>query len=217
MADYFTKFSLVLKLKPEDQAYALEVATQARAHRWQEAPLPASFPPPLKEVLEDWNFETEQDKDGIWLNSDSGGINAVCNFIQHLLQRSDSKECVTFEWASDCSKPRPDAYGGGAALVTAQEITSLNTSEWLKAAVAESSRKESDPAEKRRVEIIELAREQNEIEGAVEIDDDAKLSEGKANGCYVQAWVWTDFADTQFDKEKESEAEAGVTQPATSN
>ena len=52
------------------------------------------------------------------------------------------------------------------------------------------------------MEIIELAREQREIEGAVEIDDNALLSEGNDNGCYVAAWVWVDFARTKFDKEK---------------
>jgi len=54
--------------------------------------------------------------------------------------------------------------------------------------------------EERRLEIIELAREQREQEGAVEIDDNALLSEGNDNGCYVQAWVWVDFASTRFDK-----------------
>ena len=62
-------------------------------------------------------------------------------------------------------------------------------------------------AEERRCEIIELAREQREIEGAVEIDDNALLSEGNENGCYVAAWVWCDFAGTPFDKEKEENHE----------
>jgi len=56
--------------------------------------------------------------------------------------------------------------------------------------------------EERRLEIIELAREQREQKGAVEIDDNALLSEGNDNGCYVQAWVWVDFAGTRFDKEE---------------
>ena len=55
--------------------------------------------------------------------------------------------------------------------------------------------------EERRLEIIELARDQREQEGAVEIDDNALLSEGNDNGCYMQAWVWVDFAGTRFDKE----------------
>jgi hypothetical protein len=62
------------------------------------------------------------------------------------------------------------------------------------AGLCENCHAESDD---RRLEIIELAREQREIEGAVEIDDNALLSEGNANGCYVAAWVWVDFAGPQ--------------------
>jgi len=58
-------------------------------------------------------------------------------------------------------------------------------------------------SEERRFEIIELAREQRQEEGFVEIDDDARLSEGNDNGCYVAAWVWVDFGGTKFDKEME--------------
>ena len=60
-------------------------------------------------------------------------------------------------------------------------------------------------AEERRSEIIQLAREWHEDEGEVEIDDNAQLSEGNDNGCYVQAWVWASFAGTPFDKEKEND------------
>lgn len=52
-------------------------------------------------------------------------------------------------------------------------------------------------------EIIEMARNEHQDDGEVEIDDDAKLSEGSDNGTYVQAWVWVSFAGTKFDKEQE--------------
>ncbi len=55
-------------------------------------------------------------------------------------------------------------------------------------------------AESRRLEIIALASKQCHTEGQVEIDDDARLSEGNDNGCYVQASVWVDFAGTKFEK-----------------
>ncbi len=54
----------------------------------------------------------------------------------------------------------------------------------------------------RHKSIIELARNEHEVDGEVEIDADATLSEGDDNGCYVQAWVWVSFADTPFNKEK---------------
>ena len=60
-------------------------------------------------------------------------------------------------------------------------------------------------AEERRSEIIQLARDRHEDEGQVEIDENAQLSEGNDNGCYVQAWVWVSFGGTPFDKEKEND------------
>ena len=61
----------------------------------------------------------------------NGGLDAVCEFIQHLLQKFDPRGRVTFEWSHDCSKPRVDAYGGGAACITAKEIKSMSTAAWL--------------------------------------------------------------------------------------
>ena len=58
-------------------------------------------------------------------------------------------------------------------------------------------------AEERRSEIINLARKEHQEEGQVEIDDNAQLSEGDDNGCYVQAWVWVDFTETRFEEEKQ--------------
>ena len=62
-------------------------------------------------------------------------------------------------------------------------------------------------SEERRFAIIELARQQRQEEGLVEIDTNACLSEGNDNGCCVKAWVWVDFAETRFDKEKGKENE----------
>jgi len=140
MADYFTNFSLVLDLPDEAaQAYALNLAQQAADIQFGENPpdLPPDFPPSMVDVLEIWNFKTEvqgsleQGKYGVWLHSGDGGIDAVCAFIQHLLRKFQPAGTVSFEWSNDCSKPRTDAYGGGAAIITARKIISMTTGEWL--------------------------------------------------------------------------------------
>jgi hypothetical protein len=134
MADYYTRFSLILRLDHEPQRKeALELAHQAVNVRDGNEP-PAGFPESLREVVEDWFFEADPGREGneLWLHSDTGGIEAVCVFIQHLLQKFNPTGVVTFEWSHDCSKPRTDAYGGGAAIVTAQEIKTINTSDWLR-------------------------------------------------------------------------------------
>ncbi len=136
MADYFTEFSMVLPLPNEAaQRYALDLA--ANASRVQQGDEPSEkLPDSIQEVNEDWQFETDaesgQGKWGLWLHSDYGGIDALCAFIQHLLEKFDPQGRVAFEWSNDCSKPRIDAYGGGAALITAKEIKTMNTSDWLR-------------------------------------------------------------------------------------
>jgi len=141
MADYFTNFSLVINLASEaEQAYALDLVHKASAAQ-QGDELPADFPKALTDAIEDWYFETEADesatKHGLWLHSVYGGVDAVCAFIQYLLQKFDPMRYVTLEWSNDCSKPRTDAYGGGAAVITAQEIKMMTTGGWLQEQIAQ--------------------------------------------------------------------------------
>lgn len=82
MADYYTNFSLVLKLANEtEQTYALDLAHKASLIQ-QGNELPADFPKTLVDVIEDWQFETDADNSGathgLWLHSMYGGVDAVC-------------------------------------------------------------------------------------------------------------------------------------------
>ncbi|MEQ1858454.1 MAG: hypothetical protein ABMA13_00805 [Chthoniobacteraceae bacterium] len=135
MADYFTNFSMDLSLPTEEaQQYALNLAEQAfHIHMGDE--VPDDFPKSLIDVAEDWQFEVEAEQTptsyGLWMHSQHGGIDAICAFIQHLLQRFDPKGCATLEWSHDCSKPRTDAYGGGAAIITAKRIRTISTGVWI--------------------------------------------------------------------------------------
>ena len=132
MADYFTHFSFTVSLANKaEHDYALDRFHQLSAAQ-QGDEFPADFPAALKEVAEDDGFEldTGSEHHELWFHSDAGGIDAVCVFVQHLLQKFNPTGCVTFEWSHDCSKPRTDAYGGGAAVITAKEIKTLSTAEW---------------------------------------------------------------------------------------
>ncbi len=135
MADYFTNFSVVVPLPTEAaQRHALDLA--ATASRAQQGDEPSEvLPDSIQKVVEDWQFETEAQshdgKWGLWLHSENGGIDAVCVFVQHLLQKFDPQGRVAFEWSHDCTKPRLDAFGGGAAVITAKKIKTMNTAGWL--------------------------------------------------------------------------------------
>lgn len=57
-----------------------------------------------------------------------------------------------------------------------------------------------DEYETRRKRYVEAARRLHHVEGELEIDDNAKLSDSGDGGEYVQAWVWVDAdeaGDTQ--------------------
>lgn len=75
-----------------------------------------------------------------------------------------------------------------------------------------------DPEAVARLErIVALAKEQHEIEGKCEIDDNATVSEGSDNGAYVQAWVWVSFEDTELSKsENDEEENEDATDPTVS-
>jgi len=134
MADYFTNFSVVVPLPDQAaQDYALILAEQAGAANGGDQ-LPADFPALLRDVIEDWVFQANancSERPGLWLHSSSGGIDAVCAFIQHLLQKYAPQDHVALEWSHDCSKPRVDAYGGGAAFITARKVKTTTTTDWL--------------------------------------------------------------------------------------
>lgn len=66
---------------------------------------------------------------------------------------------------------------------------------------------EDEPDGPRLDAIRALANDQHACEEIV-IDSDAVVSESNDNGAYVAAWVWTDFSDTEFDKETEADDEA---------
>ena len=136
MAVYFTHFSLQVRLPHQAaQTYALNLAGDgSRLNLGDEAE--GDFPAELQEHTENWCFEVEADvveeQPGLWLHSSDGGIDAACAFLQHLLKRFDPAGQVTFEWSHDCSKPRVDAYGGGAAIITAKKIKTMSTGQWLR-------------------------------------------------------------------------------------
>lgn len=67
--------------------------------------------------------------------SDNGGDSSVeltANLVQWVLQHAGgAPESVGFEWASTCSKPIPDGFGGGCVFITATDQRWMNTSNAL--------------------------------------------------------------------------------------
>ena len=80
----------------------------------------------------DLGFEYDFSLDGrdqvwgrhLWLYADeSGAVDRVAHLVQKFLKALRPDESWSLTWAVSCSKPRVGEFGGGAVVVTAEEIT----------------------------------------------------------------------------------------------
>lgn len=70
------------------------------------------------------------EKNSVWFTSsmsDGHNIDGMIEIIQEYLTAMDPKGIVTYEWSSTCSKPRLDAFGGGAVAISKDNVKSMDT------------------------------------------------------------------------------------------
>jgi hypothetical protein len=125
MANYYTEFSV-----------ELDVLTEENANRVYEI-----YSNPIDEEAEEIivGFELKIDPTSptrVWINSggEGGDLECVSAFIKQICSQIKLSGKWGFEWANTCSKPRLDAFGGGAVLfdlATGDEAGSIFTHEWL--------------------------------------------------------------------------------------
>ena len=139
MADYFTKLSIAVDLPEPAARWAIALAD--RLDRLAEDDeLPSSGDAALDRAASeiaagepmgtgcDWLY----DQGRLWVSTDESAEPAsITAVLQRTLQRFELPEAITLQWSWDCSKPRADAFGGGAAIVTAGAIETFSTAEWL--------------------------------------------------------------------------------------
>lgn len=130
--NYLCQFCYKLTLPSEDAvAYALELAH----HGNYEIPS-KPFPDELREHVENWSFEVEEDMEPntIAIFSEDGGLDAAMEFTKHLLAKFNQPDTVTFCWGCYGDRPATDAASGGSAIITASSVETQNSHEWLAAA-----------------------------------------------------------------------------------
>ena len=71
----------------------------------------------------------------VWVGSeDSGDVDYTADLVQAFLRRFELDLVVAFQWANTCSKPRLDAFGGGAAVISRRNMDWFTMTTLVKAA-----------------------------------------------------------------------------------
>ena len=132
MADYFTHFSCLLDVgSPDKAAHALALFQELRAAD-QDADDPEVAG--LTLVRQD-----APDGNTLWIHDDENGdVEAVIRFVLRLAEELGLTGLWGFQYALTCSRPRLDAFGGGAHVIDLGERKSIgwtSSQEWLAAAL----------------------------------------------------------------------------------
>jgi hypothetical protein len=132
MADYFTRFSCLLDVGTSENALAAHrMFIQARLEDVErDEPLCSGFELSLLEG---------DAAHVLWIHEDvSGDVEQVIGFVLRLAEAFDLKGLWGFTYALTCSRPRLDAFGGGAHAIdlgARKSIGWTSTQEWLAAAL----------------------------------------------------------------------------------
>ncbi len=131
MADYFTHFSCALDVvTPDNAARALELYNDTPADD-DGFSLSDGF-------LLSLNGESGSQ---LWIYDDAGGDpERVIQFVLLCAEQFDLQGLWGFEYADTCSRPRLDAFGGGAHVIdlgARKSIGCVNTNEWLTLVLAD--------------------------------------------------------------------------------
>ena len=132
MADYFTHFSCLLDVgTPDKAARAFALFQELRAaDQDADDPEVTGF---------DLVRQDAPDGSALWIHDDDhGDVEAVIRFVLRLAEELDLIGLWGFQYALTCSRPRLDAFGGGAHVIdlgTRNSIGSTSSQEWLAAAL----------------------------------------------------------------------------------
>lgn len=110
MADYFTHFSCLLKVgTPQNAARALDLYNRMMEENAAEDPPSDAF------LL---SIQPEHGGAQLWIRDNTtGDPQAVIDFVLRCAEQFGLAGRWGFQWANTCSRPRVNAFGGGAHVL----------------------------------------------------------------------------------------------------
>lgn len=156
MADYYTRFSIMLEdLTDEELTWWRD-----RVARGEDAPelvAEVERPNDLDLVWPPCEIEIDDTARTVWLYSvESADLEGVSYLLQEFLKDTNSDRIVPLEWSNDCSRPRLDAYGGGAMVMSRDRTVFMTTGKWADQAVEALKAPADDLSEELGVTVCKL-------------------------------------------------------------
>lgn len=117
MANHYRQFSVSVRLHGKLAGAWVTELLRDRQRTWQQLADAGEH-----DAADDLGIDFEWSIDGGELslsdNGESGNVEHVAALVRELMRLGYVQEPVSIYWADTCSKPRPDEFMGGAALVT---------------------------------------------------------------------------------------------------
>jgi len=135
VADYFTEFSLVVDISEPEKHWI-----DRYLHLSKILVDESSYE--LIKVVH-WESNSKDADYEAWFYSyghEYSSLNGLCELLRRFLIKFDRDDVLALQWSSSCSKPRTDAFGGGAVVISQLGITYINTHVWAEE-VAQLARK----------------------------------------------------------------------------
>jgi len=133
MADYYTHFSCLLDVgTPANAVRALDLYTQLSVDGVSEDPPSDGFA---------LSIEPEHGGTRLWMRDDvTGDQESLITFVRICAKEFGLTGRWGFQFANSCSRPRIDAFGGGAHLMdlaTGETVGWIDTHGWLADTIAD--------------------------------------------------------------------------------
>lgn len=141
MADIYTKMSDIVDLGEEANDFLIKAAAYLHLKydlQDEEAFTAEDFPrevsefcdtfmrsieTPYSDEIVDLGVKFERDQKGVWIHSEEVvELEYVSQLIKDVMEKFDVDRPVAFQWSDGSSKPLVGAFGGGACVITKDEI-----------------------------------------------------------------------------------------------
>ena len=142
MADYYTQFSCIFDVgTAENVAAALAIRDQLADRLDEEEGVSLGF---------DVQADRDEAPGALWVHSDGDGDpEHVIEFVKLCAEAFDMQGFWGFVWSLSCSRPRLDAFGGGAQVIDLGKRESrdwMDCHHWLADQLTPLMRVEGEPA-----------------------------------------------------------------------